>query len=325
MSSLAQSLKSFVCHNLSDGRLPDMLYHCTGIDVLAKLLQDNQDLRARHCSSYDGQTETMPACKSFINYLLRQNVFSRNDAQRVDDFINKKIFNKRLHFVDTNGMLPWITCLSSDGDSSYNWQWHTQEGNGCAIHFARETLDFFVKSFLCLAHINSSGQDMVLLLPCYYIGTICNLDGLFDVFLNAHKEDFNKLNLNDDHFRGCVTNIVLASVMVKAKEFAPEQEWRLVKWLSDAQLTNRKNRNESSSEFENIGLADMSRPFRDCIQGVTVSPSSMDRFDDVKELFRSASIPFEQHGERSIVRTSGGWFSSLKRSCSPTPFAANGI
>ena len=46
----------------------------------------------------------------------------------------------------------------------------------------------------------------------------------------------------------------------------------------------------------------MGKPIRDRILGVTVAPDSIDRLEEVKDLFRTANIPFETSGERSIVR-----------------------
>lgn len=313
MSSLATNLRAYVQGNLPDNILPDKLYHYTDINVLKTLFQDGQDLYAKHCSYFRGQGEIIPACKAFTDYLIKKDVFSLEDAKKVNDLITKKIATECPVYPEDNSMLPWISCFSSDGDSSYHWQSRVPKGNCCAIHFARETLDRYITEIRVHRYLNSQREDAVLLLPCYYVGTH-NVDGLFEIFFNTYKKDFCNFNLSDDSRKGCVATIVLSSVMIKEQQFASEKEWRLVRWLSDVRLEKQlslrqkgrhvlqRNDLELPRECVYAGLADMGKPIRDKIVGVTVSPDSIGRLEEVKDLFRTANIPFEISGERSIVR-----------------------
>ena len=316
MSSLAVNLHAYVQRNLPDNTLPDKLYHYTDINVLRNLFQDDQDLYAKHCSYFRGQGEIIPACKAFTDYLVRKGVISLEDAKQVNSIIAKKIATECPVYPEVNGMLPWISCFSSDGDSSCHWQSRAKKGNCCAIHFARETLDRYTNAMKIRHYLNPQCEDAVLLLPCYYIGTH-NVDGLFEIFINAYKKDFYTFNLSDDSRKGCVTTIVLSSVMIKEQQFTSEKEWRLVRWLSDVRLEEQlslrqkgipvlqRNSMELPRECVYAGLAERGKPIRDRILGVTVSPDSMDRLEEVKDLFRTANIPFETSGERSIVRADG--------------------
>ncbi len=145
MSPLAKNLRVYVQRNLPDNTLPDKLYHYIDINVLKILFQDDQDLYAKHCSYFRGQGEIIPACKAFTDYLIRKRVFSLENTKQVNNLIAEMIAKERPVYPEVNNMLPWISCFSSDGDSSYHWQSRARKDN---TSFSEITKNFHRSVFM---------------------------------------------------------------------------------------------------------------------------------------------------------------------------------
>lgn len=305
MDELAEQLSRFVNANLPGGAAANFLFHYTGIEVFRSLLQDEEDLYARHCSFCKGQGEILPGCTAMLDRLVQREVFSLAQREEVLRFIKERLANENSIFAEQNAMVPYVTSFSYDPDSAYHWEHHTPKGNGCVIRFDRKALNYCVHELQERFKSSPKSCDAVMLLPCYYLDAPKVIQYL-DVYIDSCIDVFRDFSFERNRYENAITTIVLASVMVKESGFKKEREWRLVRWLSEARSRGQRDVRERGGEVLQMnhkqlkpdliyaGFREVVSPFRDLIRGVKLSRSSVDRMDDVKKLLDDYCIGYTQ-------------------------------
>ena len=311
MATLAEQLSWFVNENLPGGDSAKSLFHYTRIDVLRSLLQDDEDLYARHCSFCKGQGEVLPGCAAMLDRLVKRQLFSLTQREDVLRFIKERLANENSALAEQNAMVPYVTSFSYDPDSAFHWKNHTPSGNGCAIRFDRCALNICVKELGRRFELCPKTCDAVMLLPCYYLDAPKVVEYL-DVFIDSTIDEFRDFSFEENRYTSAITTIILASVMLKESGFKEEREWRLVRWLSDARLRGQKKVRERGGEVFQMnhkqlgadliyaGFREVVSPFRDLIRGIVLSPSSVEKMDTVKDLLRNYSMEHIQTSSREV-------------------------
>lgn len=313
MCDLAERLSHFVNANLPGGMSANHLFHYTNLEVLRALLEDDEDMYARHCSFCKGQGEILPGCSAVLDRLVQRRVFSRAQYRDAKCFIKECVAHEDPIFAEQNAMVPYVTCFSYDSDSAFHWKNHTPSGCGCAMRFDRAALDRCVRILQERFKRNSESCDAVMLLPCYYLDAP-NIAEYLDIFIDSNIEVFKSFSFDNDGYKSAITTIVLASIMLKQPGFRDEREWRLVRWLSNARLNGQAevrkqdgvvlqmNKKQLRSDLIYAGFREVVFPFRDLIRGVRLSPSSVSKLNVVKCMFDACSIGYEIVSSRELRR-----------------------
>lgn len=313
MGDLNTALAEFVNANPPDGVLPSRLYHYTIIDAVESLLGDDEDLYATHCSFCDGQDEISPGITAMLNRLVERKLFSEAQRMEMEEFINAKILREHPTFAEENAMIPYVTCFSYDPDSTFNWENRAKNGSDCAIHFDYGALNFCTNKIKEKFKQHPESFDSVLLMPCYYLEDP-KINQLLDVFINADLADFSNFSFESVTLTGVVSSLVLASIMIKANDFKPEREWRLVRWLSDERLHGhmkmrkyggqvlQMNNKQLDHRHIYAGFREIVSPFRNLIRGITISPSRTELMEKVKSMLDDHHITYKQISPRELQR-----------------------
>ncbi|BBZ37094.1 DUF2971 domain-containing protein [Mycobacterium conspicuum] len=263
-------------------RLPETLYHYTGISGLRGIL-DSSMLYATNIAYLNDAQEMKHGIKE-VSFLLSpaspvvKDLISENPP--FEKAINEVLSRLRAEFVSEHHQsllqAPYVSCLSAMGDQLSQWQGYAGQG-GYAIHFDARTLRNSVRLHGLESDEIKLDRTRYALSQIAYTSEDAGsyVAELLDRLVIAIRDQFEGDPERGDYDLGLSYEFALieleeAVAKMKNSAFEGEHEYRIVAYVPEKAWDNRNSFHEPSS----IGLIPRIKlDFEpSCITGVTVGP-----------------------------------------------------
>lgn len=253
------------------------LYHYCATDKLRYLLEPGADLCCRYLTYQGDKEEYRFGAKVFCDYVRAKG----GEFTALGDCLEDKLVSN-IGYVGqklATPLIPLTFSLTEKVTSQYHYKEYCKNG-GCAIVFSQGELDTAMDA------VTHQGISLRLV-KCYYedrnsqeINAIC------EAVWNDRRGDFNRLMESSyqdaDAGKAVLGEICMAACHFKRKQFAADQEWRIV-------MVAANTAGVDANGFRASGLRDctMRGDLIDLMDGVVIY-TAVNQEQTFKELSRFA-------------------------------------
>lgn len=253
------------------------LYHYCPTDKLRYLLEPGADLNCRYLTYQGDKEEYRFGAKVFCGYVRAKGceLMALGDCLEDNLVSNIGCVGQKL----ATPLIPLTFSLTEKFNSQYHYKEYCKNG-GCAIAFSQGELDTAMDA---MTHKGISLR----LVKCYYEGKDSQeINAICEAVWNDRRGDFKRLMESSyqdaDAGKAVLGEICMAACHFKRKQFASDQEWRIVMVAANTVVVE-------ANGFKASGLRDctMRSDLIDLMNGVVVY-ATVNREQTIKELSRFA-------------------------------------